>query len=86
MKPVRQVFALVLEKIWDMQKKKAKIIKFKKEIEILRTTIEEDKFEEKLESLKNEEIKILLFDEYLRKTNNEKQGVVAITNFFVKSK
>ena len=86
MKPVRQVFALVLEKIWDMQKKKAKIIKFKKEIEILRNTIEEDKFEEKVESLKNEEIKILLFDEYLRKTNNEKQGVVAITNFFVKSK
>jgi len=86
MKPVRQVFALVLEKIWDMQKKKAKIIKFKKEIEMLRSSIEEEKFLDKVESLKNEEIKILLFDEYLRKTNNEKQGVVAITSFFGKSK
>ncbi len=86
MKPVRQVFALVLEKIWDMQKKRAKINKFKKEIEALRNTVEEEKFEEKVESLKNEEIKILLFDEYLRKINNEKQGVIAITNFFGKSK
>ena len=82
MKPVRQVFALVLEKIWEMQKKKSKIIKFKKEVEILRNTIEEDKFDDKLENLKNEEVKILLFDEYLRKTNNEKQGVIAITKFF----
>lgn len=84
MKPVRQVFALVLEKIWEMQNKKSKIIKFKKEIETLRNTIEEEKFDDKLEDLKNEEVKILLFDEYLRKTNNEKKGVVAITNFFGK--
>jgi DNA polymerase elongation subunit (family B) len=84
MKPVRQVFALVLEKIWIMQNKKSKISKFKKEIETLRNTVEEEKFEDKLEDLKNNEVKILLFDEYLRKTNNEKQGVVAITNFFGK--
>lgn len=82
MKPVRQVFALVLEKIWEMQKKRAKIIKFKKEVELLRSSVDENKFEDKLDDLKNEEVKILLFDEYLRKTNNEKQGVIAITNFF----
>lgn len=84
MKPVRQVFALVLEKIWIMQNKRSKLNKFKKEIETLRNTVEEEKFVDKLEDLKNNEVKILLFDEYLRKTNNEKQGVVAITYFFGK--
>ena len=49
-------------------------------------TTEEDKFEAKLEQLKNKEVKALLFDEYLRVTNNSKSGVSEITNFFGKSK
>jgi DNA polymerase elongation subunit (family B) len=84
MKPVQQVFALVLEKIWEMQNKKGKISKFKKDIEALRRNTEEDKFEDKLEQLKNKEVKTLLFDEYLRETNNEKQGVQSLTKFFIK--
>jgi len=84
MKPVQQVFALVLEKIWEMQNKKTKIMKFKKEVENLRKITEPDKFEDKLEQLKNKEVKTLLFDEYLRETNNEKQGVQSLTKFFVK--
>jgi DNA polymerase elongation subunit (family B) len=84
MKPVQQVFALVLDKIWEMQKKVSKISKFKKEVEILKKNTEEDKFEDKLEQLKNKEVKALLFDEYLRKTNNEKEGVQSLTNYFNK--
>jgi DNA polymerase elongation subunit (family B) len=85
MKPVQQVFALVLEKIWDMQGKSlTKGRKFKKDVEILKKTCEEEKFEDKLEQLKNKEIKMLLFDEYLRETNNEKEGVQSITKFFSK--
>jgi hypothetical protein len=34
--------------------------------------------------LKNKEVKILLFDEYLRETNNEKQGNQNIVKFFGK--
>jgi len=37
-----------------------------------------------LEQLKNKEVKTLLFDKYLRITNNEKQGNQALTNFFAK--
>jgi hypothetical protein len=37
-----------------------------------------------LEQLKNKEVKALLFDEYLRETNNEKQGNQSLTKFFVK--
>ena len=84
MKPLQQLFALVLEKIWELQNKKSKISKFKKEIETLRKTTDPDKFEDKLEQLKNKEVKILLFDEYLRVTNNEKEGNQSLTKFFGK--
>ena len=84
MKPVQQVFALVLEKIWAMQNKTPKIIKFKRDVEALRKTVEPDKFEDKLEQLKNKEVKALLFDEYLRETNNEKEGNQSLTKFFKK--
>jgi DNA polymerase elongation subunit (family B) len=84
MKPVQQVFALVLEKIWEQNNKKPKLSKFKKEVETLRKTVDPDKFEDKLEQLKNKEVKILLFDEYLRETNNEKQGNQSLMKFFGK--
>ena len=84
MKPVQQVFALVLEKIWAMQSKTPKIIKFKRDVEALRKTVEHDKFDDKLEQLKNKEVKALLFDEYLRETNNEKEGNQSLTKFFKK--
>jgi DNA polymerase delta subunit 1 len=86
MKPVQQVFALVLEKIWEMNKKLPKIKQFKQEVEILRREHSDnpDKFEEKLEAMRCKEIKKLLFDEYLRETNNEKEGVQSVTKFFGK--
>jgi len=86
MKPVQQVFALVLEKIWQMQNKKPKLNKFKRDIENLRKEYLDDleKFEEKVENLRCKEIKTLLFDEYLRETNNEKAGVQSLTKFFIK--
>ena len=86
MKPVQQVFALVLEKIWDMQKKLPKIKQYKKDVEQLRKKYEDDdeKFEEKLEEMRCKEIKMLLFDEYLRETNNEKAGLMSLDKFFIK--
>jgi DNA polymerase elongation subunit (family B) len=86
MKPVQQVFALVLEKIWEMNKKLPKIKQFKQEVEILRREHSDnpDKFEEKLETMRCKEIKKILFDEYLRETNNEKEGVQSVTKFFGK--
>jgi DNA polymerase elongation subunit (family B) len=82
MKPVQQLFALVLEKIWEMQNKKGKIIKFKKEVEQLKKSTPVDKFEDKLESIKNKEVKALLFDEFLRETNNQKTGNQSVMRFF----
>lgn len=82
MKPVQQVFALVLEKIWTMQNKKAKLMKFKNEVKALEASCDPEKFEDKLEQLKNKEVKTLLFDEYLRETNNTKLGNKALTSYF----
>jgi len=69
-----------------MQKKLPKIKQHKKEVENLRKEYydDEEKFEDKVEALRCKEIKTLLFDEYLRETNNEKAGVQSLDKFFVK--
>ena len=89
MKPVQQVFALVLEKIWTMQNKRAAITKYKIEVKNLKEKWvleddEEEKFKNKLEDLKNKHVKALLFDDYLRVTNNQKVGNQALTGFWKK--
>jgi len=84
MKPVQQVFALVLEKIWEMQKKVAKIKKFQKDVDSLKKATPSDKLDDKLEQLRNKEVKAMLFDDYLRVTQNEKQHNKALTSFFSK--
>jgi DNA polymerase elongation subunit (family B) len=86
MKPVQQVFALVLEKIWDMQNKtRTKGAKFKKEVESIINSnkdMDPEKLQDKLESIRNKEVKQLLFDEFLRETNNVKEGNQALTKYF----
>jgi len=86
MKPVQQVFALVLEKIWNMQNKRGKLNSYKREVDKLRKEYFDnpEKLGEKIEAMRCKEIKELLFDQYLRETNNEKQGVKSITSFFMK--
>jgi DNA polymerase elongation subunit (family B) len=82
MKPLLQVYALVLEKIWKSQKKMGKISNFKREVAKLENNTDPNKFPEKLEKLKNAEAKKLLFDNYLRKTNNQKQGLRTMDMFY----
>jgi DNA polymerase elongation subunit (family B) len=89
MKPVQQVFALVLEKIWELQKKKlTKLTLYKKEVESIKKKYSDDheKCMDNIVDLRNKEIKALLFDKYLRETNNEKLGVKSITTFFALKK
>ena len=83
MKPVQQLFSLVLYQIWIKQNKITKINKFKRECEKVKIeNLEEDKYLSKIETMKNKEIKILLFDEFLRETNNSKEKNSTITKFF----
>jgi DNA polymerase elongation subunit (family B) len=85
MKPLLQLFGLVLDDIWRMQNKSSKISKFKKELEKVRKDIEDDKkYDEKVSKLKNKEVQALLFDKYLRDTNNIKEGNQSIAKMFSK--
>jgi DNA polymerase elongation subunit (family B) len=87
MKPLLQLFGLVLDDIWTMQNKSSKIAKFKKEIAEVRKTIEDTKkCEDKLTKLRDKEVKALIFDKYLRETNNAKEGNQSVMNFFSKVK
>jgi hypothetical protein len=48
----------------------------------LKASAPEDKFQDKLDKLKDKEVKTLLFDDYLRDTTNAKNGDRAMTSFF----
>ena len=85
MKPLLQLFGLVLEDVWTMQNKSSKIAKFRKELATVRTTIEDNKkYEDKIAKMKDKEVKALIFDKYLRETNNAKEGNQSVMNFFGK--
>jgi DNA polymerase elongation subunit (family B) len=84
MKPVQQLFALVLEQMKDFKKKKGHTLRsWKKALENLQTEYPDpEKYKDKEDALRNKEVKALLFDPYLRHTTNMKNGNSAITGFF----
>ena len=85
MKPLLQLFGLVLEDVWRMQNKSSKIAKFRKEIIELRKEYDDNKkYEDKLAKMKDKEVKALIFDKYLRETNNAKEGNQSVAKFFIK--
>ena len=71
MKPVQQVFALVLEDMPDFRKK---AVNFRAKLRNLKKTLEPEKFEKKEMDLRNTAVKNLLFAPYLRCTDNIKKG------------
>ncbi|MAU35894.1 MAG: hypothetical protein CMD14_00785 [Flavobacteriales bacterium] len=84
MKPIQQVFALVLEKIYDSKNDMGySTRKWTKKIKKLRLEYQdEDKYKKKLEDLRNKEVKELLFDKYLTVTNNMKNNDRQINKCF----
>ena len=88
MKPLLQLFGLVLEDIWMSQKppRRAKVTNLKKDIDNLKREFGNDykKCEEKIAKVKDKEVKALIFDKYLRETNNIREGNQSLTNFFAK--
>ena len=85
MKPLLQLFGLVLEEIWMTQKppRRAKVSNFRKEINDIRDEITDyKKCEEKMAKIKDKEVKLLIFDKYLRETNNAKEGNQSVAKFF----
>ena len=84
MKPIQQLFALVLEQMKDFRQKKGHTLRsWKVALSNLHTEYPDpEKYQDKEDALRNKEVKALLFDPYLRVTNNVKNGNTAITGFF----
>jgi DNA polymerase elongation subunit (family B) len=84
MKPVQQLFALVLEKIPGFDKK---CPMFHDRLETMISQIDEnekEKQDKKRNDIRNKAVKTLLFDEFLEKANNINNGNKEITSFFKK--
>jgi DNA polymerase elongation subunit (family B) len=82
MKPVQQLFALVLEQLPAFQKK-YKGSRFTDMLDTMTNHIEDPiKKEKKITDLRYKEVKALLFDEFLVKADNLNKGNKAITDWF----
>jgi DNA polymerase elongation subunit (family B) len=79
MKPLLQVFALVLYKMPEFKRKKRA---FENKLEVLKQTLSPEKYEEKVTKLKNAEVEKILFENVLRQVKNKKEGNKSIMSFF----
>ena len=77
MKPVQQVFALVLDKIPAFKRKMLSYNKYMRQVKDLKDALPRDQFEKKLESLRNKEVKQLLFDDTLKKIKNKETNTIS---------
>jgi DNA polymerase elongation subunit (family B) len=84
MKPVLQVYALVLDQLPGFAKKMLKKRRFYKELEHQEKILTPEKYAAKSEQMKNKEVKALLFDKYLKMCDREKDSQQSIKNFFGK--
>jgi DNA polymerase elongation subunit (family B) len=82
MKPVQQLFALVLEKIPGFKRRQEA---FKDRIELETNKIgaeNREALQKKITDLRQKEVKVLLFDEFLTQANNAINKNQSIKNFF----
>lgn len=85
MKPLCQLFGLVLEGIWKYQKKYSAIHLFKKDLEkINSSSIHFEDYIKKKEKYCSSKVKVLLFDKHLNQIYNDENKIQCITNFFGK--
>jgi len=87
MKPLLQLFGLVLKDIWLSQKppRRVKVTKLQEAIDKIKAeTEDEKKCDKKISKIKDKEVEELIFAKYLRDTNNTKEGNQNISKFFSK--
>ena len=80
MKPVQQVFALVLEDIPAFKNKKKRFEERVKNIK--RKYINEEKYKNQAQKMRNKEVKQLIFDEFILECENKKNNQSSIFKYF----
>ena len=81
MKPVQQLFALILEQIPEFSRKILKVRKFQQTFAGYKNTLTKDEAEKKEAKLRNKEVEQLLFEKYLKKIDNSKNNQLSIMSF-----
>jgi DNA polymerase elongation subunit (family B) len=85
MEPLKQLFGLALERIWELQGKTSAIKTFKKDILKLEEEFPDlETFMKKKEKHCSKKIEELLFKKFLTKIDNEKKKLQTINTFFTK--
>ena len=79
MKPVIQIYSLVL---YDMKEFKRRKTSFILELESIKNNIENEKYIKKEQTLKDKEVEKILFEKYIRIGKNIKNNNQMITSFF----
>jgi len=82
MKPVLQLYALVLEQLPSVKNKPMLIKKIKREIESYKTTLEHDKFIEKRDKIRSKYVQKYLFDKTINQIKVKKEKNQIITSAF----
>ena len=84
MKPCQQVFALVLEKMKAFKRVKGATLRqwHKQLAELKKKHPDEEVYETRLDTLRNKEVKTLLFDEYLIRMANKNNGNATVADYF----
>ena len=82
MKPIQQLFALVLEEMPEFKRKKDSFID---QLNCLKQNLDEEKYKKKEIMLRNKEIKTILFDKYIKITENKSKGQSDITSFLIQN-
>lgn len=80
MKPVQQVYALLLDQIPEFKSKLKGLRRHERSLARQHKDIKKQK--EKIDKIRNKEVKILIFDDALRDANNQKNRQKSITSFF----
>jgi len=87
MNPLLQLFGLVLEEMWQLSKIRqlGKVATFKRQVESIKSELTDPtKIDAKINKLKDKEVKLLLFQKYLTKMDNIRDGNQEIDVFFGK--
>ena len=84
MKPIQQVFALVLERMKAFKKVKGATLRrwYKQLADLKEKHPDEETYQRRLATLRNREVKSLLFDSYLLRIKNKSNGNNTVADYF----
>lgn len=82
MKPILQIYALVLYLLPGYRNKDGKIRRFERDLATLKRQLDEEKYRKKEEQLRNKEVQKILFDKYIAQCKLMKKTTKDISSFF----